>query len=85
MAPKADAAAQKMVPADCMSILLMATGNTTITKAQYELMSAFDGTRTASSFEHQFRSITARAKEIKKRVDDGGLFVPVPSDPKRGE
>ena len=77
--------AQKMVPADCISVLLMATGNTTITKAQYEMMSALDGTRTASSFEHQFRTITARAKELKRRADDGEVFEPVAPGPKRGK
>lgn len=76
---------QKMVPADCVSVLLMAIGNTSISKAQYEMMSALDGNRTASSFEHQFRSITSKAKELKKRVEDGEDFVPVPPTNKRGE
>jgi len=47
-------------------------------------MSVLDGTRTASSFEHQFRSITARAKELKQRSDDGETFTPVPPGNKRG-
>ena len=65
---------QKVVPADCVSVLLMALGSTTITKAQYEMMSALDGTRTASSFEHQFRTITAKAKELKARAEKGETF-----------
>jgi len=92
MAPKADAAAAaaaaaaaKTVPADCMSVVLTATGNTSITKAQYEMMSALDGTRTASSYQHQFRTILAFAKELKKRVDDGEVFEPVEPAVKRGE
>jgi hypothetical protein len=76
--------AQKMVPADCVSVLLMALGTTSISKAQYEMMSALDGTRTASSFEHQFRTITARAKELKARADQGEKFEPVAPASKRG-
>ncbi|KAH5401912.1 hypothetical protein HBI47_192460 [Parastagonospora nodorum] len=76
-------AGQKTIPADCVSVLLMALDKTTITKAQYELMSALDGNRTASSFEHQFRSITAKAKELKSRVDNGEKFEAVAPANKR--
>lgn len=76
--------AQKMVPADCVSVLLMTLNNTSISKAQYNMMSALDGTRTASSFEHQFRSITVKAKELKQRQDDGESFEPVKPGVKRG-
>ncbi|KAF3046654.1 hypothetical protein E8E12_011438 [Didymella heteroderae] len=78
------AAGQKMIPADCVSVLLMALGSNTITKEQLNMMSAIDGTRTASSFEHQFRSIVAKAKELKKRVEDGETFAPVQPSQKRG-
>jgi hypothetical protein len=87
MPPKAAASevnGTKVVPADCVSVLLMAIGNTTITKQQLNMMSALDGTRTASSFEHQFRSIIAKAKDLKARVDNGEDFTPVASDKKRG-
>ncbi|KAF3051986.1 hypothetical protein E8E11_010494 [Didymella keratinophila] len=77
------AAGLKMISADVVSVLLMALGNTTITKDQLNMMSAIDGTRTASSFEHQFRSIVAKAKELKKRVDDGETFTAVTAQ-KRG-
>ena len=77
------AASQKMVPADVVSVLLIALGNTTITKEQLNMMSAIDGTRTASSFEHQFRSIIAKAKELKKRVEEGETFTAVAAQ-KRG-
>jgi hypothetical protein len=78
------AGGQKMIPADCVSVLLMALGSTGITRAQLDMMSALDGTRTASSFEHQFRSISAKAKELKKRIDDGEKFAPVQPGVKRG-
>jgi hypothetical protein len=86
MPPKAATEnAQKVVPADCVSVLLMAIGSTTISKAQYEMMSALDGTRTASSFEHQFRTITAKAKELKARAEQGETFQPVAPSNKRGK
>lgn len=78
------AGSQKLIPADCVSVLLMALGNITITREQLNMMSAVDGTRTASSFEHQFRSITAKAKELKRRVDHGEIFAPVAPAQKRG-
>jgi hypothetical protein len=77
------ATGQKMIPADCVSVLLMALGNTSITKAQYDMMSALDGSRTTSSFEHQFRSITAKAKELKTRAENGEQFVAVQPAKKR--
>lgn len=72
---------QKMIPADCVAVLLMS--HPSIAKDLYEMMSAVDGTRTASSFEHQFRSVIARAKELKKRVDDGETFSAITAH-KRG-
>ncbi|KAJ4383015.1 hypothetical protein N0V86_002242 [Didymella sp. IMI 355093] len=78
------AAGQKMIPADCVSVLLMALGNTTITREQLNIMSALDGTHTANSFEHQFRPIVAKAKELKKRVEDGEAFAAVQPAQKRG-
>jgi len=84
MTPKiATDGGQKMVPADCVSVLLMALGNTSISKQQLDIMSALDGTRTASSFEHQFRSIVAKAKELKARVEKGEVFEPVPPGSQR--
>lgn len=74
---------QKMISVDCVAVLLMALGRTSISKELLNMMSALDGTRTASSFEHQFRPIIARSKELKKRVDDGEKFAPVVAQ-KRG-
>lgn len=73
-----------MISADCVSVLLMTLGCTGITKAQLEMMSAVDGTRSTNSFEHQFRPIMAMAKELKKRVQDGEEFIPVQPGSKRG-
>ncbi len=84
MAKAAESASgQKMFSADCVSVLLMALGNTTISRAQLDMMSALDGTRTASSFEHQFRPVIAKAKELKLRADAGEKFAPVQPNKKR--
>ncbi|KAG9201601.1 hypothetical protein G6514_005608 [Epicoccum nigrum] len=72
---------QKMILADCVAVLLMSYPS--VAKDTYDMMSAVDSTRTASSFEHQFRSVVARARELKKRVEDGETFSPVTA-PKRG-
>lgn len=72
-----------MISVDTVAVLLMAFDRTSISKEQFDIMSALDGTRTSSSFEHQFRPIIAKAKELKKRVQDGETFEPVTAQ-KRG-
>ncbi|KAF1940269.1 hypothetical protein EJ02DRAFT_406947 [Clathrospora elynae] len=81
----ANAGAQKMIGADVVSLLLMAIGNTSISKQQYYMMSAVDKNRTTSSFEHQFRSITTKAKELKVRQLAGEEFKAVVPAKKRAE
>lgn len=49
----------------------------------YQLMSAIDGTRTASSYEHKFRPVLKRAREIKAEKDKGAKLQPVPPQPKK--
>lgn len=83
-ANEANPGSGKMVSEDTVAVLLMAIGSTSITKAQYNIMSSLDGTRTASSFEHSFRSIVKKAKELQTRVDDGETFEPVAPTKKRG-
>lgn len=75
----------KMFSADVVAAVLAASGVTSLSMKQYEMMSAIDGSRTASSFQHTFRSIIAKSKELKKRVEDGEDFVPVAPGYKRGE
>jgi hypothetical protein len=79
------AAGQKTFSADCVAVLLMALGSTSISKKQLEMMSALDGTRTVDSFQHQFRPIIAKAKQLKQRVDDGEHFEPVIPSARRGK
>ncbi|KAF1842696.1 uncharacterized protein K460DRAFT_340032 [Cucurbitaria berberidis CBS 394.84] len=73
----------KMFSADTVAAVLMSTGTTSLSMKNYELMSSLDGTKTASGFQHDFRSVLAKAKELKSRVDDGEPFEPVQPAKKR--
>ncbi|KAF4552321.1 Hypothetical protein D9617_10g073020 [Elsinoe fawcettii] len=50
----------------CASIL--ASGGS-IGGKSYDMMSALDGKRTANSFQHQFRNVLKRARELKEQMD----------------
>lgn len=74
----------KAVSTETVAVLcaaIMANGGT-IGGKQYEMMSACDGKRTASSFEHEFRAILKRAREIKDTMDPTDI-QPVTPKPKR--
>ncbi|KXS97157.1 hypothetical protein AC578_3063 [Pseudocercospora eumusae] len=43
----------------------------TLGDKHYQLMSALDGHRSANAFNHQFRKVKARAKELKQRAGGG--------------
>ncbi|KAF2707926.1 hypothetical protein K504DRAFT_458407 [Pleomassaria siparia CBS 279.74] len=80
MPPKASADGAptgKMFSADVVAALIMSFSATSITKQQYELMSSMDGVKTPSAFQHDFRSVLAKAKELKSRIDNGEVFAPV--------
>jgi len=83
MTPKAEA--EKMFSESTVAILLMTMGNSTISMAQYDMMSALDGVKTASSFQHQFRSVLQKVRDLKRRVDDGETFAPIQASKKRGQ
>jgi len=80
MPPKAD----KTYSADVVAAVLVATGTTSLSMKHYELMSSLDGVKTASAFQHDFRPILAKAKELKALVGNGEAFKPVASSTKRG-
>ena len=79
---------QKTFTAEIVAVLLLAvkgSGATpSISKQQYEMMSALDGTRTADSFQHQLRAVTAKARELQARLDGGEKFEAVKAAKKRG-
>ncbi|CAI6331508.1 unnamed protein product [Periconia digitata] len=85
MPPKKDdsTSSGKMFSESTVAVLLMAMGTTSISSTQYEMMSALDGDKTASSFQHQFRTVLKKAKELKDRVDKGEKFAPVAAVAKR--
>ncbi|KAH9873927.1 hypothetical protein IAQ61_004554 [Plenodomus lingam] len=85
MPPKTTApSASKDVLEDCIAVLMATGGSTSITGAQYDMMSSINGERTASSFQHQFRHIIAKSKELKQRLENGEEFPPVPPPKKSG-
>ena len=79
---------QKTFTAEIVAVLLLAvkgSGTTpSISKQQYEMMSVLDGTRTADSFQHQLRAVTAKARELQARLDGGEKFEAVKAVKKRG-
>jgi hypothetical protein len=88
MPPKAsangDGKGTKLYSTDVVAAVLSATGTTSLTKKNYELMSSLDGTKTASAFQHGFRAVLAKAKELRARIDKGEVFEPVAPATKRG-
>lgn len=78
-------AAGKVFSADVVAALLMSFNVTSIGMKQYELMSALDGTKTASAFQHDFRSVLAKARDLKARTDKGEAFTAVQPGKKRGQ
>ena len=83
---------QKTFTAETVAVLLLAikgSGATpsispSISKQQYEMMSALDGTRTADSFEHHLRAVTAKVRKLQARLDGDEKFEPVKAAKKRG-
>ncbi|KAH7123741.1 hypothetical protein B0J11DRAFT_606696 [Dendryphion nanum] len=73
----------KVFSDDVIAALLMSLSVTSITGKQYELMSAMDGTKTASAFQHDFRSVLQKVKELKTRTDAGETFEAVKTGAKR--
>lgn len=74
----------KTYSADVVAAVLMATGTTSLSMKHYEIISSLDGIKTASAFQHDFRAVLAKAKELKTRIDKGEVFEPVAPTTKRG-
>lgn len=58
----------------CVLAVLESKGATLSGKA-YDLMAQLDGKRTTAAFQHQFRAVKTRAKELAAQLD-GGAAVP---------
>lgn len=72
MAPKEKAEAQTFTfdEVACM-IAAMNSAGVVLGAKHYALMAKLDGSRTTSSFEHKFRSVKARGKELATELNDG--------------
>lgn len=54
----------------CLMAAMTAKG-VTLGAKHYELMASLDGKRTASGFEHKFRAVKARGKELASELPEG--------------
>jgi hypothetical protein len=79
MAPKEKAEAQTFTfdEVACM-IAAMNTAGVVLGAKHYGLMAKLDGTRTTSSFEHKFRAVKARGKELATELNDGTAVQKTP-------
>jgi hypothetical protein len=82
MPPKENAEAQtfSFETMACILAVMDAKGATLGTKA-YELMATLDGNRSASAFQHQFRAVRHRGKELASDLS-GETATPTPKTPK---
>jgi 3-oxoacyl-ACP reductase-like protein len=79
MAPKekADTQTFSFDEVACM-IAAMNTAGVVLGAKHYGLMAKLDGTRTTSSFEHKFRAVKARGKELATELSDGTAVQATP-------
>ena len=61
----------------CM-IAAMNTAGVVLGAKHYGLMAKLDGARTTSSFEHKFRAVKARGKELATELNDGAAVQETP-------
>jgi len=84
MAPKEKAEGQTFTyeTMACVLAVMEANGATLGNKA-YELMSKLDGERSASAFQHQFRAVKNRGKELVASLQDGATPAKTPKSAKK--
>lgn len=72
MAPAADKDKDKTFSFEIVACLLAALGNSSVTvgATHFALMEKYDGSTTKSGYEHRFRAVKARAKEINEQSGD---------------
>ena len=73
-----DKSKEKPVEFETVAVLVLAMmeTNTILSMKHYDIMASVDGERTASSFDHQFRKIKARAKELQGQIKNGDIATP---------
>jgi hypothetical protein len=84
MPPKEKAEAQtfSFETMACVLAVMEAKGATLGNKA-YDLMSELDGKRSASSFQHQFRAVKNRGKELVAALGDDAPAAKTPKSAKK--
>lgn len=66
----------------CVLAVMDAKGATLGNKA-YDLMAKVDGKRSASAFQHQFRAVKGRSKELVAELGDEGSTPKTPKSTKK--
>lgn len=83
MAPKDKTDAQfSFETIACVLAVMEGKGNSLGSKA-YKMMAKLDGNRTESSFEHQFRAVKARAKELAAEKENESPAATTPKSTKK--
>jgi hypothetical protein len=84
MAPKEKGEAQVFTykTMACVLAVMEGKGATLGTKA-YDLMSKLDGQRSASAFQHQFRAVKNRGKELVAALEDDAMPAKTPKSTKK--
>ena len=83
MAPKDKADAQFTFETIACALAVMDSKGSSLGNKAYELMSKLDGKRSASSFEHQFRAVKARAKELAAELSNESANATTPKSAKK--
>lgn len=79
MPPKEKAEAQTFTFETMACVLaVMESKGATLGNKAYDLMAELDGKRTASSFQHQFRAVKNRGKELVAALGDDGPTAKTP-------
>ncbi|KAK4560663.1 hypothetical protein LTR86_005241 [Recurvomyces mirabilis] len=86
MAPSTEPT-QQTFDFETMAVVLyaMLESGVSLCGKHYEMMSAVDGSRGKDAFNHQFRKVKARAKELQDQAKKGGdVGTPVKGKPRGG-
>ncbi|EME48591.1 hypothetical protein DOTSEDRAFT_19115 [Dothistroma septosporum NZE10] len=70
----ADKGAEQHFNFETMAVVLYCVleSGVVLGEKHYQMMAAVDGNRSASAFQHQFRKVKARAKELQEQGGGGG-------------
>lgn len=74
MPPKVKVEADKTFSEDTVALILAVSG-ASLGMKEYEMMAKLGGGRTAGGYQHHFRSVKARARELAEQIKKNGDVV----------